>query len=268
MANTIGYTNDWDFANHVADIILDHNGIIYGEFVVMSLRVHDDHNTPAPAVINATLTYDNIYKFKTACRRKGMHIVSTDNTNDVESSVFHVRPESSHAIKPVEVLLHHCHNIPKVPRVPEPNFECFSLLLSRQGIALSPQVPIPNTTYGKLDTINRIIDDIKNKRTRPSLDTGCKMDAMTKRLLADGWTIFDEIMTTITEMTCVDDVCIMCHEQLPNQHIKLHCCNGRYHAKCLIECINNGFDEQCIICRNPTYMGAVFRGFLGGCIGA
>jgi hypothetical protein len=269
----------WHFANLVVSAVMDNGGVIFGDCLVKSILVHHHKDTAAPTVIHAYMTYDNMRNFQSECRRNEMKIdiVNDNDLIDTDTYKYVVKMSPSYwqqcaaafpipinmadierqiaDVKPIEVVVTFCHDMPDQLRVDAPNFECYCLMASRKHIMLSPQVPVNDgDILGRHNTITRILDDIVLKKTKPSIDVDGNMGNVARLLIDDGWIIYDDVMTSVKEEVA-DDVCIMCLDKLPVHHFKLVCCNARYHAKCLKACMDNGYDEVCIHCKGEANLG-------------
>lgn len=276
---------NWEFANHIAHLIMQNKGMVYGDFVIKSILSQHVQDVDPPSTMEMCITYDNMTKFLRDCRMN--HLMAYPEL-DEDDSAYHDMGDNAHGVKytvaldtsywrqvasryPISVdtfeLEEQCKNVEPLHLVVthtfettlEPpfetlDFECNSLFVSNHTINVCSQVEITaNDVLGKYKTITRIMDDIAEKRTRLMYSCSPSMSEKAKALLDDGWTIYDDILTSVSEDT-ETDMCILCHEKVPTQHFKLHCCNARYHGKCLKKCIEAGFTTKCCMCRSDVFL--------------
>lgn len=140
------------------------------------------------------------------------------------------------------------------------DFECNGLVMTKNGIRLSRYLNYVNfNSYNQLplhntDKVNNILSSIINKIAVP-ISSYFYNDYSYRviKILSKGYTIqysIIEIIDTIDEQNC-----IICHEDiLQSKHVKLKCCNARYHKKCLVQAAFNGDScmtksNKCIMCR-------------------
>jgi hypothetical protein len=132
------------------------------------------------------------------------------------------------------------------------DYECNGLYLSKSGICLAKQL-IERPDYFKRQLkIQQVIEDIIHKkavflRTTAGEGTRCV------KLYNKGWKICDKTITTVKDAT-YEGHCIICHGDLPENHMKLNCCDCRYHAKCLENYIDHkdGEVDECILCKSQV----------------
>lgn len=132
------------------------------------------------------------------------------------------------------------------------DFECNGLYLSKNGICLAEQLCERPDYLRRQNKIQQIIEDIKNKKAI-FLQTTAGGGSRCVKLYNKAWTICDKTMTTIKDSK-YEGHCIICHGELPETHIKLNCCDGRYHAKCLENYMDHkeGEVNECILCKSDV----------------
>jgi hypothetical protein len=133
------------------------------------------------------------------------------------------------------------------------DFECNTLYLTKHGFGLSPEICPQKDILTKKLEIDRIMDDIINHRAkfmRTSHGSRCV------KLFRKGWTVYDRFLTSIKDKN-YDGYCIICHDELPETHFKMNCCDARYHSKCLGKFLDNqnGTIQQCPLCKNHCVIG-------------
>lgn len=146
------------------------------------------------------------------------------------------------------------------------DFECNGLIMDSNGIRLSkhikPDIKNPIKRQGELA---RILDDVFYKKA-----VMCERATLqrTKKMYIKGWMIHTEniiVMNTSYLAELAESVsddgssstgghCIICHEDCQNPHLKLKCCDARYHPNCLKECWVSGYHsihrtKKCPMCR-------------------
>ena len=159
------------------------------------------------------------------------------------------------------------------------DFECNGLILSKDGIRLSRCLHynwLSRTNPIEMDErLAEIKEDIIKKRAVPiPQDITSKMAYRTSKMIKKGFEIVLEDIQSIepddnsSSSTSTSDSssnssykennmsqCILCLEDLTNtKHYKLHCCEARYHDKCLIVAAYKGISaimntHKCIMCR-------------------
>ncbi len=258
-------------------------GMIYGDFVVRSILSQHHSSIEPPPTMEMCISYDNMTKFLRDCRLN--HLIahpeegddtyydSSDNARDVKYKValdcmywqqvaskypisldIHELAEQCKSVPPLHLVVTHTFETPTEPPFETLDFECNSLFITGHCINVSSQIEIQdNDMLGKYKTVSRIMDDIAAKKTRLMYSCSNYMAAKAKTLLSEGWTIYDDVLTSVSETT-ETDVCILCHDKVQPLHFKLHCCNARYHGKCLKKCIDAGFTTKCCMCRSDVFL--------------
>ena len=147
------------------------------------------------------------------------------------------------------------------PRPPFANldFECNGLILTTQGIGISrylrDRLDLADNPIHLQKELQRILEDIGGFRAR--LAQPFVADYRMRKMLRKGYTI-----TGFREMVHVQDAstpdaghCLICHDDLSTgPHYKLHCCEARYHTKCLFDACTIGptsmiLMRKCPMCR-------------------
>ena len=273
----------WEFANHVAHLIMQNRGIIYGEFMIQSILAQHNEDVDPPSAMEMCITYDNMTKFLRDCRMN--HLVAYPEEDDnlsydmddngrgikymvaldsmywrqvasrypISVDTFELEEQCKN-VAPIHLVVTHTFEVPTEPPLQTLDLECNSLFVSSHGINVSSQVEITdNDILAKYKTITRIMDDIAVKKTRLMFSCNPSMSGKARTLISDGWTIYDDVLTSVNEEN-ETDMCILCHDKVPSLHFKLHCCNARYHGKCLKKCIEAGFTTKCCMCRSEVFL--------------
>jgi hypothetical protein len=201
--------------------------------------------------------------------------VTYDTTSSIQMHRLILKHDSSHLLKECKLLagdmttlrtLIQSHIIlqPKIymdilvtstpfetPFISKLNFECNALYLTKHGLHVAPEICVNNPLHQQLKIQEIIQDIIAHKAVLRNI----KISHDSTKLLKRGWTICDRSLSTIRD-TQYDGHCIICHDELPELHMKLTCCDARYHMQCLMKCIdttveNKGFMNECILCKTP-----------------
>lgn len=137
------------------------------------------------------------------------------------------------------------------------DFECNGLILTASGITLSPSLFPGMSPLQRNEVLQRIIDDIKNKRAS-YVNTDMPDDRVAK-MCKKGWSIVLKHVHVNAERPADADVCIFCHDEVRSQHFKLKCCNAIYHKDCLVKVLSSEYGDKCIMCKRKTlaYMDVV-----------
>ena len=143
------------------------------------------------------------------------------------------------------------------------DFFCNSLILDKHGYKLSTQVKIadPLCRFNKLCSIMK---DIETKVAKVDNVVWYRVRKMMKR----GWKV-EGIFTHIEQIhdNAYDGHCLICHETLNElesvvydsiPHMKLTCCDARYHPRCLLSALNTGEHsmtarQMCAMCSQPLH---------------
>jgi hypothetical protein len=141
------------------------------------------------------------------------------------------------------------------------DFECNGLILTQDGIRLSrclrPASAYKDSIYPLQisEKLHDVQKDIIAKRAIP-VPSNCIMDSTYRisKMLSKGYTI---VYLTIEKNISIDETqtCIICHEDINQMnHVKLKCCNARYHPNCLVRAAFMGqtaiySTNRCIMCR-------------------
>jgi hypothetical protein len=167
------------------------------------------------------------------------------------------------ARKPVVIdLLVHvgAHNKQPDPPFGVLDFECNALILDASGFRLSREFA-GGGAYQRYQTMERIMQDIEAKRARVTRLDWHRVRKMKMR----GWKIHG-VFEEIEEVHGSEDYpghCLICHGNLTKVdiesdrratlHLKLKCCDARYHPRCLVKAYNEGTAamvdrEKCTMC--------------------
>jgi hypothetical protein len=145
------------------------------------------------------------------------------------------------------------------PFFTDPDFECNTLYITKHGISVSYRVlqSSNKSQYAKFVKMKAIIDDIIEKKAvyLHPYGTHENMPQRVAKLLSNGWSIVDKYnCITYVHDSAYEGHCIICHDKLPDTHIKLPCCDARYHSHCLgktIRC-STETEQRCIMCKSAT----------------
>ena len=146
------------------------------------------------------------------------------------------------------------------PLISTPDFECNALYLTKHGISLAPEISFTNDFLKQEMKKQKIMKDIIQKKTtylNPDPDSEVSNAILIHRvstMLSNGWLIEDDIVSTVND-NAYEGHCIICHEIVQNVHFKLHCCDARYHGKCLHNAMSYGLTAMrltntCIMCKD------------------
>lgn len=131
-----------------------------------------------------------------------------------------------------------------------PDFECNALYMTKHGISVCKSFCCGDVLRS-FEIINRIMKDIIKKHAQSVSHCGYRV----KKFLDDGWSIGIDDMMTINDPS-YEGYCIICHDNVPDIHFKLKCCDCRYHIDCLRKTIANaGNLYECILCKKPCNLG-------------
>ena len=140
-------------------------------------------------------------------------------------------------------------------------FECDALYLGRTGLYASEQVVADHSVLRRHNATMRVIEGIKNKKTRMVVCSNTRdVAARGKWLLDNGWIIYDSVLTSVEQDNCV---CILCCDMCPGVHFKMQCCNAHFHPKCMKNSIGHGFTKQCHMCRRNLFFDSVHHALMG-----
>lgn len=139
------------------------------------------------------------------------------------------------------------------------DFKCNALILDRNGFRLSNQLNIKDP-FQRLKTMTEIMQQIEMREAVVVNVTWYRI----KRMIRKDWKVTNlfQHVEKVDDNAAYDGHCLICHERVtdaaPNQldvvsHMKLKCCDARYHPHCLLNAINNGDHSmrtrgQCAMC--------------------
>lgn len=140
------------------------------------------------------------------------------------------------------------------------DFTCNALCLDKDGYRLSKHMYTDNS-YLRTRLLRQVFDDIEERKCKVVTFNSGRIKKMRDR----GWSI-ENLFKGITEMAGMySGHCIICHgdleqppedssERAPKLHMKLACCDARYHPTCLMNTLNIGEEDlrtNCIMCSQP-----------------
>lgn len=142
------------------------------------------------------------------------------------------------------------------------DFECNGLILDKYKIRLSSILEnIYNIKFSgiskSIQVTTKIIDDIIHKRA--IMVPTPLSSSRTKKLYDKGWTIIQDYKNfeNITEKNYSGN-CIICMDSVSDNHLKMKCCDARYHDNCLHRAISEGpscmlTTRNCLLCRGRLH---------------
>lgn len=133
------------------------------------------------------------------------------------------------------------------------DFECNALYLTKHGFGVSPEICPPKDILNQKKELDRIMDDIIHHRARFMKTSG---GSRCVKLFRKGWTVYDRFLTSIKDNS-YEGHCLICHDELPETHFKMNCCDARYHCKCLGKYLDNqdGAISECPLCKQSCSIG-------------
>lgn len=145
------------------------------------------------------------------------------------------------------------------------DFECNALVLTKEGIRVSTQLPINHgivEATARAFKLTEIIQDITQKRAVVARNEHPMDYYRFQKMQRKGWTIITnlEVIEKISyppPPKYEHDICIICHDNFEGNFYKLTCCSTKYHKDCLLQAINNGTSAMsltmcCIVCKRKT----------------
>ena len=143
------------------------------------------------------------------------------------------------------------------------DFECNGILLTgnNEYRLCAELAPFDMCPMDKLKTLTRIMKDITEmKAVMFSTPTKPVESYRIKKMLDKKWTIIGDYMTSHFGTLPEDDVCTLCLCPFHDcRYIKLKCCNGFYHPKCIDNLDGENFNDTCPNCRQELYFGMMDR---------
>jgi hypothetical protein len=139
------------------------------------------------------------------------------------------------------------------------DFECNALYVSKYGISCASSLCRDKSSLSMHHKTNKIISNIVKKQTSVYDATTFRIE----KLLKNDWTVTYNGITSVKD-ELYEGYCIICHDELPELHVKATCCDCRYHPKCLKETIaNDSFREgSCIMCKADCFLSYQHTHFL------
>lgn len=173
--------------------------------------------------------------------------------------------EKAKAVRPimVDLMVSMVPTSERQPIAPFGNidFMCNALLMDKGGISLSPQFMPGLSVTKRLQMLARICKQIEDGK---AVGAGPLEWYRVRKMMDRGWKTvgcFNHIRTV--KETNYNGHCIICHDELqdkegedyhPPFHMKLSCCDARYHIGCLVDAIEKGENAmentlECIMCK-------------------
>ena len=154
-------------------------------------------------------------------------------------------------------ILHHTDISTHMIPIGIPDMECKCLIITPDNdIKVSKSICNAMSVVKKLETLNRILDEIKNKKTKllnPNTDF-----FRIKSMLERGWTLYTDELSVyktsevILENGCDHEKCLICLDDLikDKYQIKMSCCNARYDPMCFMRYMKKSTLFKCPQCRD------------------
>lgn len=141
-----------------------------------------------------------------------------------------------------------------------PDFECNGLILTKYGYSLSAKLyPEIKGFFDRHEILNKIMKHMENNIAFYTGDCEVKNFDNNRiiKFIKKEWNIEGHYIKYINTTDKYDGYCIICHGELENKdHLKVKCCDARYHSKCLSNAYNNIKDTttKCIMCKKEIYL--------------
>jgi hypothetical protein len=133
------------------------------------------------------------------------------------------------------------------------DFECNGLYISKHGISIAEELVEDTGELARFKQVSKIVEDIIHRVAvycHP-INTTDNIGARVKKMVCCGWKIKDSqgcVISVIDEN--YEGHCIICHEDVPNLHFKMTCCDARYHGTCMRKSLECSLQtDQCIMCK-------------------
>lgn len=129
------------------------------------------------------------------------------------------------------------------------DFMCNALILDKYGYRLSRQVHCADPIV-RLTMLIKILEDIKKQK---AVLVNLEWYRL-RKLMMRGWSVEGLFKNVeMIEETSYEGHCLICHESLEVfAHMKLPCCDARYHPLCLRHAFNHVAARQvCVMCSQP-----------------
>jgi hypothetical protein len=137
------------------------------------------------------------------------------------------------------------------------DFECNGLLLDKNGMRLSSSLS-GVFYYGPLgydQYYNKILRDIRDRRAAFPIGGEVSVYRVGK-MIERGWVITNFHTVEYKKDPAYDGYCIICHDELQENHYKMRCCDARFHTRCLLEALKQGHQAsltttgKCLMCKH------------------
>ncbi len=165
----------------------------------------------------------------------------------IENELYNVLP------MPIIIDVITSKNAHNEPFMTDLDFECNGLYMSKYGLSIASSLVKNSNEYSKFVKMNDVIKDIVNKEAvymHPYVVQSNIANRVNK-FIERGWKIRDclNCISSITDIS-YDGHCIICHDNLPEIHFKLTCCDARYHTQCLKMTLDmHSQSRECIMCK-------------------
>jgi hypothetical protein len=222
---------------------------------------------------NLTIEENTIIHYRYALRS-----MNTSELNQWVSRLYGIVPEAIRAEHGsfIQELIRTTHKMRRAGRCPiyldlmvnvkhtalEPpfghvDFACNGLILDKHGYRLSTQIPVTEPLC-KLHTLISILDEIEKRKARVYSIVWYRI----KKMMRNKWAI-EGLFSHVEQInnTSYDGHCLICHDSLHVSeadvdinmpHMKLKCCDARYHPRCLLKAMLTG--DHCMITRGTCAM--------------
>lgn len=147
------------------------------------------------------------------------------------------------------------------PPFGNPDFECNSLIMNKDGFRVSSHLLIENSIYpndivGKANLLTKIMGDILKKDAVLVYNYNYPWYRISKMKKKE-WNIpnlFKHI--DIVKDENYDGYCIICNDTISTEMYKFKCCDARYHRDCMLQAFEKGISsildcKKCIMCKEP-----------------
>ena len=138
----------------------------------------------------------------------------------------------------------------KNPFQNQPDFDVNGLFMDIRGVFASPAVCSISSPMVRYTRMQEIVKNIEMRQAN-FLGWSDSSNWRMIHMLRKGWTVPFTLVTDVTEK--YEGHCLVCHDQVPEKHVKLPCCDARYHLDCLIGASKQMIKRaKCVMCNQSV----------------
>ena len=134
------------------------------------------------------------------------------------------------------------------PFTSRPDFDVNGLFMDARGVWLSPAMVAdgasPMVRHARMQEVLAGV----HARRATYLGWDGASNLRLVKMLKKGWTVPLAMVREVRD-AAYDGHCILCHDAVPEAHVKLECCDARYHVACMVDAARAMCKKgKCVMC--------------------